>query len=29
MVPKEYYEFIYFLGIRFPFSFCIDKNGGK
>lgn len=29
MVPKEYYEFIYFLGIRFPFSFCIEKDGGK
>ena len=29
MVTKEYYEFIYFLGIRFPFSFCIDKNGGN
>ena len=29
MVPKEYYEFIYFLGIRFPFSFCIENDGGK
>lgn len=29
MVPKKYYEFIYFLGIHFLFSFCIEKDGGK
>lgn len=27
IVPKEYYEFICFLGIRFPFSFCINNGG--
>lgn len=29
MIPKEYSLFIYFMGVRFPFSFCIDKNGGN
>lgn len=29
MIPKEYSLFIYFMDIRFPFSFCIDKNGGN